>query len=275
MLLLHGLSGSPLEMQYLGRQLRAAGFTVHNPAIPGCAFGTRADPFDTGTWQQWLAFAAGELEALNQEHGQVCVAGLCIGAVLALRLAIERPEQVRAMALISTTLAYDGWAMPWYRVLAPIAYHTPLRRVIAWPERHPYGLKNERLREWIVRAMDAHGASAAGAAYLPLSGIHEAHRVIKAVRRDVARASAPALVMHAVDDDVASTRSAEFVARHIGSKDVRTILYHDSYHILTLDNDKDAVAEETIGFFHRHLAADAEPAAAPADARRKRRLSIA
>ena len=54
-----------------------------------------------------------------------------------LRLAIERPHQVAGLALVSTTLAYDGWQMPWYRVLAPLAYHTPLRRMIAWPERHP------------------------------------------------------------------------------------------------------------------------------------------
>ncbi|SPE20033.1 hypothetical protein SBBP1_110075 [Burkholderiales bacterium] len=151
-LLLHGLSGSPLEMQYLERRMREAGFLAHNPSIPGCGFGTREDRFDTGTWRQWVAFVSGELDALSHDHERVYVAGLCIGAVLALRLAIERPQQVAGLALVSTTLAYDGWQMPWYRVLAPLAYHTPLRRMIAWPERPPYGLKNERLREWVVLA---------------------------------------------------------------------------------------------------------------------------
>jgi len=248
-LLLHGLSGSPLEMQYLERRMREAGFLAHNPSIPGCGFGTREDRFDTGTWRQWVAFVSGELDALSHDHERVYVAGLCIGAVLALRLAIERPQQVAGLALVSTTLAYDGWQMPWYRVLAPLAYHTPLRRMIAWPERPPYGLKNERLREWVVRAMQTHGVSAVGSAYLPLSGIHEAHQLIGAVRRDISRVRAPALIMHAIEDDVASPRSAEFVALNIGSSQVRTILYHNSYHILTIDNDKESVADETIGFF--------------------------
>ncbi len=274
-LLLHGLSGNPLEMQYVGRRLREAGFIVHSPSIPGCAFGTRPDPFDTGTWQQWSAFVAGEIEALHQEHGPVFLAGLCIGAVLSLRAAIDRPEQVAGISLISTTLFYDGWAMPWYRVLAPLAYHTPLRRMIAWPEQHPYGLKNERLREWIARAMHAQGDSAVGAAYLPLSGVHEADQLIRSVRRDIGRAKAPALVLHAIDDDVASTRSAEFVARHIGSSQVRTILYHNSYHILTLDNDKEAIADETIAFFHGRAGAQSRPANDLEQARHRRLLSAA
>ena len=248
-LLLHGLSGSPLEMQYLERRFRQAGFRAHNPSIPGCGFGTREDRFDTGTWRQWVAFVSGELDALSRDHERVYIGGLCIGAVLALRLAIERPHQVAGLALVSTTLAYDGWQMPWYRVLAPLAYHTPLRRMIAWPERHPYGVKNERLREWVVRAMESHGVSAVGAAYLPLSGVHEAHELIRTVRRDIKRVTAPALIMHAIEDDVASVKSAEFVALNIASKEVRTILYRDSYHILTIDNDKQSVADEAIGFF--------------------------
>lgn len=253
-LLLHGLSGSPLEMQYLERCARQAGFRAHNPSIPGCGMAGRKHRFDTGVWRQWVDFAAEQLDALSREHERVYVSGLCVGAVLALRLAIERPQQVAGLALVSTTLAFDGWRMPWYRVLAPLGWHTPLRRRIAWPERHPYGLKNERLRQWVLRAwatgpQSGGATTAAGAAYLPLSGIHEAHQLIRAVRRDIAQVRAPTLVLHAIEDDVASPSSASFVALNIRSSVVRTILYHNSYHILTLDNDKQSVADETIGFF--------------------------
>ena len=56
-------------------------------------------------------------------------------------------------------------------------------------------------------------------------------------------------MLHAIEDDVASPRSAEFVALNVGSSQVRTILYCNSYHILTIDNDKQSVADEAIGFF--------------------------
>jgi carboxylesterase len=262
-------------MQYLERRMRQAGYRAHNPSIPGCGFGTRENRFDTGTWRQWLAFVSGELDALSRDHERVFVAGLCIGAVLALRLAIERPHQVAGLSLVSTTLAYDGWQTPWYRVLAPLAYHTPLRRMIAWPERHPYGVKNERLREWVMRAMDAHGVSEVGAAYMPLSGIHEAHQLIRAVRRDIAKVTAPTLIQHAIEDDVASTRSAEFVALGIRSPQVRTILYSNSYHILTIDNDKQSVADETIGFFRGPAGAAAERPEESAEGQKPKHLSVA
>jgi carboxylesterase len=251
-LLLHGLAGSPVEMHYLARCLRRVGFTVQVPVVPGYAFGTRANPFDTGTWEQWLAYAGEALDTLYRSHGRVYVAGLCIGAVLALRLAIEHPERIRAMALISTTLAHDGWATPWYRKLMRLACHTPIRRRVKLHERFPYGLKNERLRERVARAMQTEGSSAAGAEFVPLSGLHQAYRLSGSVRRNIERVTTPSLVLHAIDDDVASTRNAEFVARHIRASDVRTVLYRGSYHILTMDNDKDAVADETIGFFRRH-----------------------
>ena len=251
-LLLHGLSGSPAEMRHLSKRLRQAGFTVHVPAIPGYAFGTRSDPFDTGTWEQWVACARASLDELARRHGPVCVAGLCIGSLIALRLAHESPERIRALSLISVTLHHDGWATPWYRRLMRLAGHTPLRQLLKLRERHPYGLKNQRLRERVARAMKTEGSSAAGAEFLPLSGMHQAYRLIAVVRRHIAQVSTPSLVLHALDDDVASTRSAKFVARNLGTSEVRTILYRESYHILTMDNDRDEVADETIAFFRRH-----------------------
>src|SRR5207244_9714652 len=85
-----------------------------------------------------------------------------------------------------------------------------------------------------------------------LSGMHQAYRLSGAVQRDIGQVTTPSLVLHAIDDDVASTRSAEFVARNIDAREVRTVLYRESYHILTMDNDRDAVADDTIGFFRRH-----------------------
>jgi len=254
-LLLHGLSGNPLELQHLARRLRDNGYFVESSPIPGYAFGTRERAYDMGTWREWLNVALERFDALSAAHESVFISGLCIGAVLAMMVALERPGQVSGLSLISTTLAYDGWATPWYRSLVNLGYHTPLRNMISIAEKHPYGLKNERMRDWVARAMASHGDSAAGAARLPLTGIYQAQRMIKTVRQRMSEIHAPALVLHAVEDDVASPKSAEFVASHIGSEEIRTVLFNNSYHMLTLDNDRDAVAEETLGFFARMIAA--------------------
>lgn len=253
-LLLHGLSGSPAEMHHLGRRLRQAGYVVSIPSVPGCAYGTREDPFDSGRWEEWVGHASGELQALARAHGQVHVAGLCMGSLLAMRLAIDHPEQVAALSLISVTLQQDGWAVPWYMGVLRACGHTGLRHRLKVRERFPYGLKNERLRARIARSMASEGVSEAGAAFIPLSSIHQGYRASRAVRRDIRRVRAPCLVQHAYEDDIAHPRNAEFVARNVGASSVRTVMYRDSYHILTMDNDRERVADETISFFEQHRA---------------------
>lgn len=259
-LALHGLLGNPLEMHYLGRRLQSAGYTVHIPLIAGYGFAPGADAsLRTANFEQWYAEVVRHFEDLKRTHKTVSVTGLCIGAVLALRLASERSDDVAALSLLATTLAYDGWSLPWYRFLLPLVYYTPWRRFYAFQETHPYGVKNPRLQRWFAREMKVKGSSAAGAASLSGEALFQAQRLIKEVRANLAQVRTPALIMHAQEDDMASTRSADVVEQKIDSRIKRKIILHDSYHIITLDNEKERVANETIAFFDAQL----HPAARP------------
>lgn len=253
-LLIHGLSGNPLEMQYLAKRLRQAGIATFVPHFKGYGFAGRRNPFAAGTWQQWRAQVLEQFDGLAHKYRSVSVAGLCIGAVLALDLAAARPDDVAGLSLLSTTLAYDGWSLPWYQFLAPLAYYTPLRYLYSYRERHPYGVKNESLRKWIAREMSENTTSIAGASSLPMTAVYHAKKLIRHVKRIMPEIDAPALVIHAKDDDVASVKSAEFVLDNIGSEDVHFLLLHDSYHMVTLDNEKQLVADETIRFFRERFA---------------------
>jgi len=84
-------------------------------------------------------------------------------------------------------------------------------------------------------------------------GIFQAQRLIKQVRSQLSKVVAPALIIDAEEDDVASTKSADLVERSISSPSRRKIILHNSYHIITLDNEKELVADETIAFFNQHL----------------------
>ncbi len=259
-LLIHGLSGNPLEMSYLAKVLHRAGFSVFAPHLDGYGFGGDAAP--AGKMgvrsESWEAQALMHFDTLRRDFSTVSVAGLCIGANIALRIAAARQGQVTALSLLATTLYYDGWALPWTRHLLPIAYYTPLRYLISFREREPFGVKNPRLREWIAREMRESGTSIAGAAKLRMTAIYEAQRLIRATKRCLAQVTAPALIMHAMEDDVTSARSADFVERHIASRVIRKELLKDCYHIITLDNEKDVVAAETSGFFLEQIARDGQ-----------------
>jgi carboxylesterase len=258
-LLLHGLMGNPMEMQYLAKRFRQAGFATHTPHLSGYGFAPSQTPFAAQTWQQWHTQVLEHFDELKRTYRTVSVCGLCIGAVLALNLAAERKSEVSALSLLATTLAFDGWSIPWYGFLAPLVYYTPLRYVYAYGEREPYGLKNKALRKWIAREMAEKTTSIAGASSLHMTAVFQAHKLIKHVRRALPTVGVPALVMHASEDDVASLKSAEFVVDNIGSSDVHLTILHDSYHMITLDNEKQLVGDETLRFFSERAGGVAPP----------------
>lgn len=261
-LLIHGLSGTPLEMQYVARMLHKAGFTVSAPHFSGYGYG---EDSTTKKWQEWHREVTQHFDDLKRKYKTVSVCGLCIGAVLALKLAAERRDEVAGLSLLATTLYFDGWSIPWYRFLLPLGYYTPFRYFYSYREREPYGLKNEQLRAWIAREMTEKSTSAAGSACIPMSGIFQTDKLINEVKRCIGNATAPALIMHSLEDDTATVRSADFVEKRIGSKKVRKILLDDCYHILTMDNQKHIVAEETIRFFKEAIASETSPSSSTAE----------
>ena len=72
-----------------------------------------------------------------------------------------------------------------------------------------------------------------------------------AVKRALSRVTCETLVMHSEEDEVTSIRSAEFVCEHLGSRAVTFVRLTDSYHMITLDNERDTVAEQTLAFVQR------------------------
>jgi carboxylesterase len=252
-LLAHGITGAPPEMKPLARKLEAAGFAVAVPRLAGHC--STLDDLKRTRWTDWLATLEGSLRSLRAEHGPVFVSGLSMGALLALRLAIDHPEDVAGVATLSATFFYDGWNVPRFaqRFLLPLALHTPLRYVWSYHEPPPFGIKDERIRNIIasVYGGDAQMPEKFGYAEFPAVTIRETFRLIKAVRRDLERVAAPLLIVHATEDDMASLDNAKFLAARVGSHEVETFFVDDTYHVLTLDKRKDDVAGRVAEFFLR------------------------
>ncbi|GAB3267387.1 alpha/beta hydrolase [Chitinimonas naiadis] len=244
-LLLHGLISSAAEFSPLRAPLAAQGIAVHTPALPGYSHAPQLKPH---RWQDWLAAARLELDAASQDGTPVAVGGLCIGALLALALAAESPEKVSHLVLLSPTLYYDGWGLSRWRRLRHLGYLPGLRRWIGAREREPYGVKNPQIRKWIARELEKQAVSAAGAATLPLWAIHEAEKLIAHIKRTLGQVRTPALILHAREDEVTSLRSAHHLVDALGTVRTRLTVLENSYHMITLDNDRHIVQREIADF---------------------------
>ena len=245
-LALHGLRSTPLELQPLLKALHRAGFTVDAPHLTDYGFSAKAS---TGSWRDWLDETLARFDTLAAQYSRVAICGLSMGATLALAAAAERRGAVAAVGALSTTLYYDGWNTPWYRFLSPLGYFTPLRHHMVIRETSPFGIKNERLREWIERQVAAGPISAVGASALSLPSLHEAEKLMRYTRRNLQHVDAPTLILHSSEDDISSLKSAYLVQRRVQTHDVRLVQLHDSYHMITLDNERERVAALTVDFF--------------------------
>ncbi len=242
-LLIHGLTGSPFELKHLALKLHSAGYTVAVPCLAG--HGTTYADLARTRWQDWYGTVSASLAELRQNHASVSVGGLCMGAVLALLLAAQPQNRVQSLALMSTTLAFDGWATPWYRFLISIVYYTPFRRFAYYTEHEPFGIKNERLRRQVEKGLKE---NTIGYSRFPCSAMHQLLRLAAATKKVMPQVTAPALILHAREDDLASVKNAEYVEQHIGSATKKTILLDDSYHMITIDNERTQVTQSLIQF---------------------------
>jgi carboxylesterase len=243
-LMLHGLGASPLELSRLAKDLHSAGFSVYVPHIPNYSFGT-----ECGDWQDWVTQAEQYLWDLRPHYTTVSVVGLSMGATLSMALA--QRESLTSMVLLSTALAYDGWAIPWYSFLLNFASWLPFASRYRYAEAEPFGIKNPEMRAMVKRAMQKDHISESGADYLPFKYVSEGRSLIREARANVRQIDCPTLFIHAADDETVHMRNAEWAYENIRSGTKEFIYLGDSYHMITVDNERETVNQETVRFLKK------------------------
>lgn len=254
-LLIHGLGGTPVELRVVARALHKAGHTVHCPQLAGHC-GSEDDLLAT-TWLDWAASVEAALDRMRQTCDTVIVGGLSMGAVMAMHIAAKRPADVQGLALYAPTLWYDGWSIPWYAFLLKLLIDTPVGRRFRFVERHPFGIKDERIRAMIVHAMGRGESAEAGLLGTPSGALREMWRLIKQVRSIMGTITQPALIVHARHDDVAGLSNAIHIQRRLGGL-VDTVVLDDSYHLVTIDRQRDVVIDRSLALAQRLAAAAGE-----------------
>ena len=247
-LLIHGLGGTPVEMRFVGIGLARAGYTVRCPQLAGHC-GSFEDLRATG-WRDWYATAEDALTELRKTCRKVIVGGLSMGAILALHLAAGRPDDVHGAALFAPTLKLDGWGVPWYSMLFNLVRDRRTADLVRFSEREPYGIKDPRVRALVMAAINSGDSSKAGQFTNPGRVMLELRWLVDTVRRELGSIRQPALIVHPRDDDRASLRNAAYLQGALGGM-VDTCVLDDSYHIVTVDRQRDLVVQRTAAFARR------------------------
>ncbi len=244
-LLIHGLGGTPVELRFVAQGLARAGYTVYCCQLAGHC-GT-VEELRTSTWQQWYASVEEAHDRLKEHCDVIIAGGLSMGGILALHLAHNRPAEVQGLALYAPTLKLDGWSMPWYSVFLRLVRPSGIHFEFNLPEHEPYGIKDERLRAFVVGSMLSGDSSEAGVFSTPLRSFANFNSLVSVVRKELGEIKTPALIMHPRDDDIASLDNALYLQRRLGGL-VDMVVMDNSYHIITLDRQRHLVVERSLTF---------------------------
>jgi carboxylesterase len=244
-LLLHGLGGTPVEMRYVAMGLARAGITVSCPQLAGHS--GSFEELRRSRWQDWYASAEAALDRLRRRCDTVVVGGLSMGAVLALLLAAERKGDVAGAAVYAPTLRLDGWGVPWYARLFQLVPHKAIANWFDFTEREPYGVKDPRVRALVAAAIESGDSAKAGMLTVPGGAMFEFRGLVGAVRRRVPGIRQPVLLVHPREDDRANIANSFWLQRNLAGP-VSMVVLNDSYHVVTMDRQRQIVADRTAAF---------------------------
>ncbi len=247
-LLIHGVTGSPVEMKYVAKSLHRAGYTVYAPLLSG--HGCDLASLRRSGWRDWYQSVERAAADLAPHVERLYVAGICMGGLLGLRLARDN-KAVWGVAVYSALLQYDGWNMPYHyrigRLTVPLALGLGFGRWIALKERPPFGIKSDRIRRLLLET--GRGIRGTLPAF-PVETLHENLKLIADTKSILPQISTPTLLVHARDDDVSGPNNPLVIKRLLGGPCEIAWLY-DSYHMIHIDQEHPQVSERSRRFFAR------------------------
>lgn len=223
----HGFTGSTQSMAYLGKRFADEGFTVYGPRLTG--HGTAPEEMATATYQDWVKDVETGLAKLKDTCATVFVAGLSMGGTLTLYLAENHPE---------------------------IAGIMPINAAIKMDEFEQYYLNlkdKEEFVDGIGSDIKAEGIEELAYSKTPVKAMGELVQLLKIVETDLSKIQTPTLILSSTVDHVVPPENSQMIYDQIQSDVKNIVRLEESYHVATLDNDKELIANECIRFIKENL----------------------
>lgn len=241
--LIHGLLSTPREFGLISLPLQSRGAPLIILNIPGY---TEADRSQFKRWSSWVDAACDVIREQFGSNQPFVLGGLCSGGMVAAAVAARGEFNVRSLVMMSPSFGYDGWARTRWWGWRKVAHLLGVDRWISVRESEPYGIKNEKIRKWVERDMHVRATSAAGPSTLPLWAINQSERLMRHVTRQFPRLQMPTVVMHSRLDEICSLGLVKRVFDTLPVGPNRLVVFDNSYHMITIDNDRQQVTAELL-----------------------------
>jgi carboxylesterase len=231
-LLVHGFTGAPKEMRWMGEYLHQQGFTVLGIRLSGHA--TCPEDMIRSSYTDWLASVEDGYHLLSGVVKSVYVMGLSMGGVLTLTTSAYLP--VKGLVVMSTPYA-----------LPP----DPRLRHIEWISKMipfmPKGDEEPGSGWFDKQAWKEHVSYPQN----PLHAVGELNKLLGLMHAALPQIQKPVLLIHSRDDNYVVKDSLQQIYDHLGTPDKQALWIEGSGHVITRDAQRTIVFKAAADFVHR------------------------
>ncbi|WP_428912285.1 alpha/beta hydrolase [Niallia sp. Krafla_26] len=222
-LISHGFMGTPQSMRFIGEELARYGYTVLGVRLKG--HGTHYQDLETCTHEEWFESLENGYHELKKQCKRIFVIGQSMGGTLTLKLAHKYPE-IKGIALINPALD-----VPMYENFKDATQ--PRFVMEGKPDIH---MKN--VDEITYE-------------YAPIKSIQELQKVMETTPALLSSIQCPVLGINSAMDHVVPPRYTDYIIDHIGSDKKEKVVLPNSYHVASMDYDKEKIVESCHHFIQQ------------------------
>lgn len=224
-LISHGFMGTPQSMRYIGEELSKCGYTVLSPRLKG--HGTHVEDLERCTFYDWFETLEDAYLQLKQTCEAVFVLGQSMGGALALWLAQTYPE-IKGVIVINPALtlpAYDEFR----------------------------GKTNPRYIMEGNPDIKAKGIHEITYSKTPITAIHQLQKLMDNTPQILPEIKCPIFAIKSMEDHVIPPGNTDYILKHIGSDVKEKAVLKNSYHVASMDHDKEKIVRDCHSFIGRQL----------------------
>lgn len=227
-LLCHGFLGTPQSLREVAEGLADQGYTVSVPRLPG--HGTHYKDLNSCSFSDWYLEIENAYLELDSQCREVFVIGQSMGGTLTLDLAAQY-SGISGITLINPAMDIPAFS------------HLEQASVPLYIEEGKPDIKDP-------------GAVEITYTHTPLTAYQELLKYMKVVRRKLSGIRCPLTCFVSRVDNVVPPENTDYILKKVSSQSVSKYVLENSYHVASMDYDKEQIIEELLSYLEAHSSID-------------------
>jgi carboxylesterase len=224
-LISHGFNGTPQSVRYIGEELAKYGFTVLAPRLKG--HGTHVYDMENSIHEEWFESLERGYFELKKHCESIFVIGQSMGGTLSLWLA-KKYKDINGIITINPALS-----LPAYENLKGKSYPK-------FVEEGEPDIKAKNVSEITYEKV-------------PIKSIHELQKLMELTPSILSEINCSILGIKSINDHVVPHKNTDFVLNTICSTKKELVILHNSFHVASMDHDKDLIIKYSNLFIKKQL----------------------